>query len=180
MLKRWLGLGAGALAAITAACDRAPTTQQVYINDRAVGNYVQVSASPGPLLVVVHGNPFVTSKPFLDEIVAGELQASITFLRGARVTPHEELAARPEFRILMVLGAHKAVDGNALCAGETPRLDPGADPMRMVSVFCRKGEVVSLVRGSIGAQASPDDKRFRAWLRQIGKDLLIPGSSSSG
>lgn len=176
MLKRLLGLGAGAIAALTAACDGAPMTQQVYINEVGVRSYLQYSASPGPLLVVVHGNPFVTSKPFLDGIVAKELEASITYLRGARVTADPELASKPEYRIIMVLGAHKAVDGNVLCAGQPPVLDPEADPMRMVTVFCRKDEVISLVRGSIGAQASPEDKRFRDWLRQIGRDLLTPGS----
>jgi hypothetical protein len=46
----------------------------------------------------------------------------------------------------------------------------------MVTVFCRKTEMISLVRGSIGAQSSPEDKRFRDWVRQIGRDLFVPGS----
>lgn len=180
MLRRLLGLGAGALAALTAACDGAPMTQQVYVNERAVGNYIQYSASPGPLLVVVHGNPFVTSKPFLDGIVAKELEASITRIANAHLTADPELAAKPEFRVILALGAHKAVDGDALCAGEPPRLETGADPLLMVAVFCRKAEMISMVRGSIGAQASPEDKRFRNWMRQIGRDLFTPGPSSSG
>lgn len=176
MLRRLLGLGAGAVAALTAACDGAPMTQQVYVNDHAVGNYLQYSSSPGPLLVVVHGNPFVTTKPFLDGIVAKELEASITRVGNAHLTTDPELAAKPEYRVIMVLGAHKAVDGDALCAGETPRLEPEADPLRMVTVFCRKTEMISLVRGSIGPQSSPEDKRFRDWVRQIGRDLFVPGS----
>lgn len=175
MLKRWLGIGAGALAALTAACDGAPTTQQVYIKDQGVLSYLQYAAVQGPMLVVVHGNPFVTSKPFLDEVVAAELEASVTYLKGVHFTTDPALAFKPEYRIILVLGGTATVDGNRLCAGDPPALDEKADPIRMTAVFCHRDDMFSWVSGSIGARSTPEDDRFRSWIRLIGRDLLNPG-----
>ena len=174
MLKRWLGIGIGALTALTAACD-APMTQQVYIKGNGVISYLRYAAADGPMLVQVHGNPFGSNKAFLDGIVAKELEDTITYINGVHLTTNPEKALRPEYRVIMVLGAHKALDGQSLCVGEAPRMDAEADPMRMVAVFCRKEEMLSLVHGSIHVGASPEDERFRNWLGQIGRDLLNPG-----
>lgn len=174
MLKRWLGLGVGALTALTAACDGAPMTQQVYYKGTGVTAYLQYAVTDGPLLVQVHGNPFVTSKPFLDDIVAKELESTITYIRGVRFTTDAEKAFRPEYRIIVVLGAHKALNAQSLCDGQAPRMDIEANPMRMVAVFCRKDELLSEVNGSIRTGASPEDQRFRNWLGQIGRDLINP------
>jgi len=175
MFKRLFGLGIGALATLTAACDGAPMTQQVYYKEHGVLSALQYAASEGPLLVRVFGNPFVTSKDYLDGVVASELEKTITYIRGVHLTTDPSLAHRPEYRVLMVLGSHKAQDGNALCRGEEPRLDPTADPIRMLAVFCRKDERLSEVDGSIAAAAAPDTERFRNWIGQIGRDLLVPG-----
>lgn len=175
MLKRWMGVGAGALAALVAACDGAPKTQQVYFKDPGVREYLQWATIEGPMLVEVHGNPFPTAKPFLDHVVAEELEASITYIAKVRLTTERALAVHPEYRVIVVMGAHKALDGQTLCVDTPPRMDPGADPMRMVAVFCRREEMLSLVHGSIRIGDSPDDKRFRDWIGQIGRDLLNPG-----
>ncbi len=174
MLKRWLGIGVGALTALTAACDGAPMTQQVYVKGNGVISYLRYAAAEGPMLVQVHGNPFVTSKPYLDGVVAKEFEDTITYIRGVHLTTDPEKAFRPEYRIIVVLGAHKALDGQSLCDGEAPRMDTEADPMRMVAVFCRKTELLSWVNGSIRPDSSPDDTRFRNWLGQIGRDLINP------
>ncbi len=176
MFKRLLGLGVGALSALTAACDGAPMTQSVYYNQHSTRHYLQYATAGGPMLLRVHGNPFVTGKAFLDRIVAAELESTVTFIKGVRLTTDPELALHPEFRVIMVLGADKAVDANALCAGQDPRLDPpNTTPVRMVTLFCRKDELLSEVRGSIGPSASPEDEGFRRWLREIGRTLLVPG-----
>ncbi len=176
MFKRLLGLGVGALSALTAACDNAPLTQSVYYNEQSARHYLQYASAGGPLLVRVFGNPFVTGKDFLDRIVAAELESSITYIQGVQLTVDPAAALRPEFRVIVTLGADKAVDANALCAGKEPLLDPpGTKPVRMVAVFCRREELLSEVRGSIGPSASPEETDFRRWMREIGRTLLSPG-----
>ncbi|MGE4526981.1 MAG: hypothetical protein AB7D00_01330 [Rhodospirillaceae bacterium] len=175
MFKRLFGFGVGALATLTAACDGAPMTQQVYYKEHGVLSSLQYAASEGPLLVRVFGNPFVTGQDFLDQLVASELENTITYIKGVRLTTDPAAARRPEYRVLMVLGAHKAQDGEALCRGEEPKFDLTADPIRAVAVFCRKDERLSEVTGSVAAAASPDSERFRNWIGQIGRDLLVPG-----
>jgi hypothetical protein len=176
MFKRLLGLGVGALSLLTAACDNAPMTQSVYYNQQSTLHYLQYATIEGPLLVRVFGNPFVTGKDFLDRIVVEELENSVTFIKGVKMTPDPERAFHPEYRMIVVLGADKAVDANALCAGNDPRLDPpNTVPVRLVAVFCRRDELLSEVRGSIGPSASPEDPGFRRWMREIGKTLILPG-----
>ncbi len=175
MFKRLLGLGVGALSALTAACDGAPMTQSVYIKPQGVMSYLQYATTEGPMLMRVHGNPFVTSQGFLDQIVAHELESTITYIRGVRLTTDPAQAFRPEYRVIVVLGADKALHVENVCAGEEPRLDPTAAPSRMVTMFCRKDELLSEVRGSIGVSALPEDEGFRRWLREIGRPLLLPG-----
>lgn len=175
MFKRLLGLGVGALSALTAACDGAPMTQQVYYKEHGVLSSLQYAVAEGPLWVQVAGNPFVTSQDFLNHQVTTELEKTITYIKGVHLTTDPAQAFRPEYRIVMVLGAHKALGGNTVCAGDAPRLDLSADPIRMIAVFCRKDELLSEVNGSIAASASPDSPAFRSWIAQIGRDLLVPG-----
>lgn len=176
MFKRLFGAGVGVLTALTAACDNAPSTLHVYAKTENLMNYVQSVSAGGPMLVQVYGNPYAGGKDALDAIVAQELENSMTpRLRGFHTTTDPQLAFRPEFRMILVLGAEKAQSGNALCEGIAPKLDLTADPVRMVAAFCFKSELLSQVNGSIGASNAPDGATFRQWVRQIGKELFQPG-----
>lgn len=173
MFKRLIGVGVGALTVLAAGCDSVPTTQQVYQDNNGLMSYVRYASAGGPMLVQVYGNPFAADPQRLDAVAAKELGAGLAQLGGVRLTTDAKAAPRPEYRVVMLLGADKAQDANALCASkDAVTADAAMRPSRMITVFCRKDELLSEVTGSIQPPAAPEDAGFRAWVRQIGTDLF--------
>lgn len=173
-LKRWLGLGLGCLSATLAACDGAPMSQRVYLGTAGVMESVRAAAAGSNLLVEVHGNPFAVGQEAVDAAVVETFQEALSGTAGVHMTSDPSQAARPDYRVVVVLGADPAQDGNALARGEIKPLRPKADPVELVAIFRYKTDVLSEVRGSIGRPGSPEDTTFRKWLWRVGRDLLPP------
>jgi len=172
MLKKLFGVGAAAISTLIAACDGAPTTQQVYRRHDNVLSFLQESSAKGPMLLQVHGNPFVTSQEYLNDILAKELAESVTSLRGFSLTTDPAQSASGNARLVVVMGAKKSQSASDLCEG-APIETSTDDPIQSVAVFCIREDLYSEVRGSMKLSASPDDKAFRKWVSQIGRDLLM-------
>ncbi len=177
MLKKILGAGLAVVSTVVAACEGAPTTQQVYRRHEDMVSILQDASMKGPVLVQVHGNPFVTGEQHLDTVITEELKRAVPRIRDLEFTTDPAVAGNPKYRVVLAMGALESQPGDALCEANAEITTETVDPIRVVAVFCVDDTLYSEVRGSIKASASPDDKGFRKWVGQIGRDLLLSAAA---
>ncbi len=175
MMKRLLSLGAAALATLVGGCGDGPSTVPGGTRSPAAWSSFIYATSPGPLLLEVRGASLDTASPArLARAIAEALAAGIP-ARPFTLTTNAAAAAKPNFRIVVVVGAAPNLDERAICAGratmETARIE-AAGRIDLIATFCDGESLLSSVRGWVAKIDGVDDRRFRLLINQIARELM--------
>ncbi|MBI3445788.1 MAG: hypothetical protein HY055_10630, partial [Magnetospirillum sp.] len=148
MMKRLLSLGAAALAALLGGCGDGPSTVPGGYRSPATWSSFFAATSSGPLLLVVHGNPFALPAPELRAKVARAMEGAIP-ARPFTLTPAAESAPLPHIRVVVALGAPASLNAADLCVGKAVVAGAKAEGGRIevLAAFCDGSALLSSVRG---------------------------------
>ena len=131
------------------------------------------ATSPGPLLLEVRGDPFGDGPAALGRTIAAAMTAGIP-ARPFALTTTQANAARPNFRVVVVLGGAPSLDERAICAGHV-----AVEPLKVLdgrvdltATFCDGQSLLSSVRGWVARIDGIDDRRFRLLLNQMARELM--------
>lgn len=139
MARRWMGIVlcigiAGALA----ACG-VPRYSRDWAEPRTARAFWSYAGAGQPFLVEVHNAPpGVTA-----EALATAFPSPPTVAPAARFTADAALAARPEYRFVLMFGAPNTADGDDACTGAVPRLSGG---QALQAAFCHRDRTLAEVR----------------------------------
>jgi hypothetical protein len=170
MLKRLFSLGAAAAAVLIGGCDGPVTVSGTWRSPAAASSLVYATTG-GPLLVVVHGDPFGLAPPEFRAKVA-EAMAGQTPSRPFGLTTDPEQAPRPDFRAVVAFGPPPDLDPKRLCRGPVPTAPPGGDRLTLVAAFCGGDDVLAWVSGRVDKPDGADGPRFRGLLAQVARELF--------
>ena len=171
MIKRLLSLGA-ALAALVGCGGDGPSTVPGLRSPATWSSFVYATTE-GPLLLEVQGNPFGTGKAELGESISRALAAGLPG-RPFSLTTDPATAPRPNFRVVVVLGAAKSLDERAICAGKVRVADGKLDGDRLdvLATFCDGESPLSSVRGWVAKLDGFQDRRLTLLFNQVVRDLM--------
>ncbi|MDO8607090.1 MAG: hypothetical protein Q7R40_11175 [Phaeospirillum sp.] len=173
MMKRLLSLGAAALASLVGGCGDGPSTVPGGYRNAATWSSFIYATSSGPLLLDVRGDPFGAGSADLGQAVATGMAAGIP-ARPFTLTLDAAAAARPNFRVMVVLGGAKELDERAICAGRAQgaatRIEGGR--LDLIATFCDGEALLSSVRGWVARIDGVDDRRFQRLLGQVARELM--------
>ena len=100
-------------------------------------------------------------------------------MRGKNEATRIDFTSRPspetpdETRILVAFHTDGADSGSRYCSGATPRTADGAsDSVRMLMVYCKRGEFMSSVRAEVDGAASIGDPAFQQMLALATRRLI--------
>jgi hypothetical protein len=174
MINRFLSLGAAALATLVGGCGDGPSTVPGGYRSPATWSSFIYATSSGPLLLDVRGDPFGAGPATLETIVAESMTSALPG-RPFSMTSDAARAARPAFRVVVVLGAARTLDERHVCAGQAlsppPSLSDGGR-MDVVATFCDGQSLLSSSRGWVARLEGVGDQRFRQLLGQMARDLM--------
>lgn len=147
---------------------------------RVDGGYHQsdfvYGASGRDLTTDVLGNPFPNiSQAEFGQAVTDAMQDA-HFGPRTHFTTTPDDSARPVYRVRMLWNGATSTNGQHLCDG-TPVQGGGAeaaDEIRLIAAFCRSDRAQTYVVASIDDVNSPDDPRFRTFLRHVTTRLFPP------
>ena len=147
---------------------------------RVDGGYHQsdfaYGASGRDLATDMIGNPF----PNVGQAEFG--QAVTDAMQGSHFGPRTHFAtapddsARPAYRVRMLWNGAPSINGQELCDG-TPLeggTGAGGEEIRLIAAFCRGDRAQTYVVGSVDEVSSPDDPRFRTFVRHVTSRLFPP------
>lgn len=117
------------------------------------------AGSRGPVLTIIHGNPFVADDERFRRAVLDELGRTPS-VRVTAYTTDPGLAFQPSTRLILAFDTAPNTDGNKLCAGEVPPPAPG-EALTMLMVLCSDSRLLSEVGGRMARGEGADDPRFR-------------------
>ena len=171
MIKRLLSLGA-ALTALVSCGGDGPSTVPGFRSPAAWSSFVYATTE-GPLLLEVQGDPFGTGKAQLDAMVSRALGAGIP-ARPFSLTGDPATAPRPNFRVVIVLGAAKSLDEHAICAGKVkpPSGKMEGGRLDVIATFCDGESLLSSSRGWVAKLDDPQDRRLTLLFNQLARDLM--------
>lgn len=172
MMKRLLSLGAAALATLVSGCGDGPSTVPGFRNAATWSSFVYAT-STGPLLLEVVGDPFPMTGSDLRQSVADSISAGIPG-RPFTLTLEKTVAARPNFKIVLAMGAASDLDERSLCAGHAKGTSTKSNGGRidLVATFCDGETLLSSVRGWVAKVNNAEDRRFQFLLGQMARDLM--------
>ena len=172
MFKRLLSLGAAVLAALVGGCGDGPSTVPGGYRSAATWSSFFSATASGPLLLVVHGNPFGMPSAQLGEQVAKAMEGAIP-ARPFRLTTQPEAASLPKIRVVVALGAPPALDAAELCAGKAVATGGrgAGGRVELLAAFCDGTGLLSSVRGWVAKVDDAADPRFRQLLGQAMREL---------
>lgn len=172
MIKRLLSLGAAALAALVGGCGDGPSTVPGGYRSPATWSSFFAATASGPLLLVVHGNPFAMPPPELRAKVAKAMEGAIP-ARPFTLTTKAESAPLSHIRVIVALGAPLSLDAADLCAGKVVVAGARAEGGRveLLAAFCDGNSLLSSVRGWVGKVDDAENPRFGQLLGQVMRGL---------
>jgi hypothetical protein len=171
MLKRLLSLGAAAIASVVAACEEGPATVSGTWRSPATWSTMVYASSAGPMLVEVLGQPF---PGLAADSLSGQIAEAMTgqlIGRPITFTAARDLAARPQYRVVLAFNAADTTDPRAVCAGKVAP-GPAAEKITIIASFCDDGQMLASVKGWIARVDGPADSRFRRLIGQITRELF--------
>lgn len=174
MIKRFLSLGAAALATLVGGCGDGPSTVPGGYRSPATWSSFIYATTSGALLLDVRGDPFGAGPATLETIVAESMAAALPG-RPFAMTVNPAQAPRPAFRVVVVLGAAKDLDERDICAGRVPASTlplAGGGRVDVVATFCDGQSLLSSSRGWVARIEGVGDQRFRQLLGQMARDLM--------
>lgn len=151
----------------------APRTTVRFRDPAGPAQRMQWAASRGPILAVIHHQPFPAEPPERFAAVAlGAMSRAIAEYRGLRFTTNPAEAGDRAFRVILAFDAPRTVAGSALCRSASPPCQPG-DGLTLLAVFCQEDRVLSEVYGSVGgAGLALEAERFRQLMVQTAFGLF--------
>ncbi|RAU22974.1 hypothetical protein CU669_06250 [Paramagnetospirillum kuznetsovii] len=172
MMKRLISLGAAALASLVGGCGDGPSTVPGFRSPATWSSFVYATNN-GPLLLDVVGDPFASGSGDLRRVAVAAMAAGIPG-RPFTLTLDPAVAARPNFRIVLVAGAASDLDERAVCAGRAKAANIKIDGGRidLIATFCDGDSLLSSVRGWVAKIGGADDRRFSLLLGQMTRDLM--------
>ena len=171
MLKRFVSLGAAALAAVVAACEDGPATVAGGWRSAATWSSMVYASVGGPVWVQVHGQPFPQGGDDFRRAVALAMSRQLVG-RVLDFTAAAEEAPRPQFRVVLAFNPPLDAEPAALCAGRVATLAPPGETVSLLAAFCGNDALLSWGRGRVGRVAGADHPRFRRLLGQVVRDLF--------
>jgi hypothetical protein len=125
----------------------------------------------GPVLAVVHGNPFTIPDGQLATLVSQNMAEGVRGL-GVRFTPDPERAAASDPRLVVVLNPLGAPEPSTICRapGAIPT-GPAGEELQIAALLCRGDEPLGLVRNQ-AAVASANDRSFQRLLWRTAGQLF--------
>lgn len=174
MLKRFLSLGAAAIASLATACEDGPATVGGTWRSPAAWSSMVYASSEGPLLVQVFGDPFdqglAAWRAQVAEAMSGRLIG-----RPLAFTADPQAAPRPNFKVMLAFNPSKALSADDLCAGKPAFTQPEtAGKITVLAAFCGgDGKPLATVQGWVAKIEGPADKRLGQLLGQVVRDLFV-------
>lgn len=159
-----------ALAALF-GCDEGPASNLTFKSTPDVWSFVTATASDGPLLVAVHGNPFREPAEMVSREVVRAVAGTFTE-PWLRFTDEPADAASKEARLIWLMDPQSGFNADLVCAGELPAPDAGRRVMELRAVFCHRGRPLSAVHGWMRRPDSANDPRWRNLVSQMARQLL--------
>ncbi len=138
--------------------NRGPTIVKGYEAGGTARSAWDYAGAHGPVLTVIHGNPFAVGDEAFQRQVLELLERSVA-ARVTRYTADASQAFQPKTRVVLVFDAPPATDGNAICAGRIPQSAPG-DKLVMHMVLCSEDRLLSEVGGHMARVDNPDHPLF--------------------
>ncbi len=132
------------------------------------------AAADGPILVEVHGDPFRAPQGLVAR-AAAEAMTGAVLGHPVAFTADRGRAPRPDYRVVVVLGAAPGQDEDAACAGDVAfraGLAPGQVPV--FAAFCHRARPLSDVRGGTAAATGPESPQFLTLMRMTARELFRP------
>ena len=139
----------------------------------------RLAAGGKRLYTIVRGNPFGAPRERTEALVIaamqrGMLHTDTALVRRPTFTTDAEAAARPAYRVALVLNPAQDIDAATLCG------DPGGVALapragggilaRMA--FCHEARVLSTSRGELAGVDDPADHRFRRLIAAMTRQLF--------
>jgi hypothetical protein len=148
---------------------------QSRIDRPGADGYFRYGASPGEMLAVVIGNPFLaTSKKRLEQIVTDTMFGNHSG-PSTRFSTQPGPLARKKWRIVMLLNPERAFHIDNLCNNPSEirslPMEPGKR-LRLYAGFCVQDSLYSHAKISIPAVATPDTREFRGMVSSAMWELV--------
>ena len=164
-----------------------------YSSIEPIYNYQEASyaADGRDLEVVVLSNPFGeagVSDDALGDAVVGAMQGQPGWMvTNFTTTPGE--SARPLYRVVWLIGVDAGTSLYRLCGptsginiagynvgaytpSDAERAAPPKPGTKVIAAFCRRERMMTYLGASIGGITSPDDPRFREFIKTATRQLL--------
>lgn len=164
-------LGLLSAATVLFGCDEGPSSNISFTSTPDVWSFVTGTATGGPLLVEVRGDPFRTG----GDAIAGEVARAVaaTFTEPwLRLTTNAAEAASKDMRLIWLLDPQSGFNADRVCAGELPGLDAGRRVMEIRAVFCHRDRPLSAVHGWMRRPEAVSDRKWRGLISQMSRQLL--------
>ena len=130
------------------------------------------------LYTIVRGNPFAAPRDETEASVIAAMQRGMLHTDTALVprpkfTTDAVAAARPAYRVALVLNPAEDIDAATLCGDPWGvALAPRADGILARMAFCREDRVLSTSRGELAGVDNPADPRFRRLIATMTRQLF--------
>ncbi len=138
--------------------ERGPTITKGYEAGDVARSAWDFAGAHGPVLAVIHGNPFAGDEQAFQRKVLDLLDRA-TAQRVTRYTTDPAQAVQPKTRVVLIFDAPAGADGNAICAGRIPATAPG-DKVMLRMLLCSEDRLLSDVGGHIARGEDLDHPRF--------------------
>ena len=130
------------------------------------------------LLTIVRGNPFGAPRERTEAFVIaamqrGMLHTDTALVRRPTFTTDVGAAARPEYRVALVLNPAEGIDAATLCGelGDVA-LAPRAGGILARMAFCHEARVLTTSHGELAGVDDPADPRFRRLIAAMTRQLF--------
>lgn len=170
MLKRLLSVGAAALAALGSGCGDGPATNAGWRSPAAWSTMIYASAQ-GPLLLVVHGDPFgQDALGFRNRVAAAMTNQLIG--RPLAFTIDPQAAPQARYRVVLAFNPPDDTNPRSLCDGSVATAAAPRDRLTVHGAFCDGPDLLASVTGWVTGVKGDDERRFTQLLGQTVRDLF--------
>ena len=175
-MKRTLLVLAALAPLAAAACE--PAVRSVTQSRLYSPTEFRFAAGGKTLYTVIRGNPFDAPQFRVEGAVIaamqrGMLHTDTALTRRPEFTTDAAAAARPDYRVALVLNPAAGVDAAGLCAdsGGAPIAPPG-DGIVARMAFCHLDRVLSTSHGTLASAEDPADPRFGRMIAFMTRELF--------
>lgn len=162
----------GGLLLALAACDQGPASNTTYLHPAGSWTFLVTATRSGPLLVELRGRPYDEPAALVAHELLAQMGQAIHRREGLQFTDQAAQAGNPAFRVVLTFNDRTAGSRDQ-CLGRTEGGGPAADRrVDLTATFCREEQVLANVRGWVLKTTGLEDRRFRALIRQVTRELF--------